>query len=519
MNNSFIALLVVASSLAPAHAQYTDQQFQDALEGYLLVAHDDLAKAAYKLYQTGSRLENAELLRDATHNAIRINNVELAKAAATKWYDTGGGAEALELLTRIQIPHKGLAGVVGLMQRLAKEASPQVIYAIIRTNTRSPDPRAAQYMQASYPAELHDDDYYAYLALLQLANSQLEPAQATIAQARQLGANNPKVLLVALFIADTANDATSIGEIIEELEVASGTDLETVVLAYKSWKEHLNDPEQPIPHPQDLAAISHQDQTKLIAADFLLRRVGKASEALNLFRKIPRNSPEHITAVIGQTRALKVLHGKDASAQILELLSHEVAQAAAENKPRLGVAYARELREVAGHEAAFDYLSAVAREADDLDVLFELSIDADRLGRVTEAEAALLRYIELDPQSAVGYNALSYLYAVHNIKLEQALDLVTTALRFEPNSPAIIDTHGWVLYRLGYLEQALARILQAAKLINEPNAEILAHIGEILWELGRVDEAKQIFAQAYQVDAKDFYLLQTLKRYGVIFEI
>lgn len=513
-------LLVLASALlwAPlASAQYSEQQFEAALQGYLLLAHDDVAVAAQRLYQIGKELESTGLLRDATHAAIRINDVKLAETAGSRWYAAGGGVEALELLTRIKVSYAGLEAVSGLLRRLAEETRPQLVYAIIRSSTQ-PSPATIEAMRASHPLHLRKGDYSAYLALLMLTINDVERARSMLIEVRANEPANTNILMVSLLIADLTKNKAEAVTLLRKLAAASATNLGAAAMAYLVWKEGISDPERPITVPADFAQAQTQNPRALLLAGSFLLHHDAPREALEIFKSVPRQAPEWNNAVLSQVNAYRVLDDGH-HADILALLDKELRSAPAEHKPNLALAYAAQLGHQDGYAAAFKYLSGFSSVGDDLNVLFRLSLYAERSGNMAAAEAALQRYIMLAPASADGYNGLSYLYAVNDYKIPQAITLINHALSIDPNSPAIIDTHAWVLFRTGEYELALTRLQLAVSMLSEPNAEILAHLGEILWALGRHDEAKIAWRNALAADAEDYFLQKTLARYADQFDL
>ena len=109
-------------------------------------------------------------------------------------------------------------------------------------------------------------------------------------------------------------------------------------------------------------------------------------------------------------------------------------------------------------------------------------------------EANLRRVIELRPDNAHAYNALGYSLAERGIRLDEARQLIAKALELAPEDPFIMDSMGWVLFRQGDLQGALT-FLEKAYAIKK-DAEIAAHLGEVLWVLERREEAQKIWADA-----------------------
>jgi tetratricopeptide (TPR) repeat protein len=156
--------------------------------------------------------------------------------------------------------------------------------------------------------------------------------------------------------------------------------------------------------------------------------------------------------------------------------------------------------------------SAVASNPQDAELLYDQAMVAEKLGDLAGMEALLRRVIELKPQSAQAYNALGYSLAERGLRLPEARELILKALTFAPRDPYIVDSLGWVEFRSGNLAEA-QRILQGA-FDAKRDAEIGAHLGEVLWRMGRREAAVAIWREAQQLAPENETLLETLKRLG-----
>jgi tetratricopeptide (TPR) repeat protein len=153
------------------------------------------------------------------------------------------------------------------------------------------------------------------------------------------------------------------------------------------------------------------------------------------------------------------------------------------------------------------------RMPDSINVKYELAMLHERANQMRDAERLLRQVIALDPGHAHAHNALGYSLADRNQRLPEALALITRALEIAPKDPYILDSMGWIKFRMGQFQEAVD-YLQRAYAIR-PEAEIAAHLGEALWKLGRQSEARAIWAQGVSQDASNKTLLETLKRFGV----
>ncbi|HEY9106176.1 MAG TPA: tetratricopeptide repeat protein [Roseateles sp.] len=178
------------------------------------------------------------------------------------------------------------------------------------------------------------------------------------------------------------------------------------------------------------------------------------------------------------------------------------------------LAEAQLLREHRDYAGAFTALKAAAeRFQDDTDLIYEQAMMSEKLGRVDEMEALLRRVIALKPDHHHAYNALGYSLADRNVRLPEAKELIERALKLAPGESFIVDSLGWVEYRLGNLPEA-ARLLRQAY-AGRPDAEIAVHLGEVLWVSGAQDEARKLFTEAAQREPDNEALRETLGRLKV----
>ena len=172
------------------------------------------------------------------------------------------------------------------------------------------------------------------------------------------------------------------------------------------------------------------------------------------------------------------------------------------------------LRDLKQYQAAYDVLTdALAGAPEDLDFLYDQAMMAEKLGRLDEMERLLRMAIAAKPDYHHAYNALGYSFADRNVRLPEARQLILKALEFAPGDPFISDSLAWVEFRSGNLPEALRILRQAFK--DKPDAEIAAHLGEVLWMVGERTQAIAIWKEGLALNAENETLLETLKRLRV----
>ena len=137
---------------------------------------------------------------------------------------------------------------------------------------------------------------------------------------------------------------------------------------------------------------------------------------------------------------------------------------------------------------------------------------AETVNRLDVLETSLRKLIELRPDHAHAYNALGYTLADRTDRLQEAHDLIDQALKLAPDDPFIQDSMGWVLYRLGRLDEGQAYLEKAFK--RRPDPEIAAHLGEVLWAQGRHEEARRIWRSTLQEHPGNEVLQAVIKKYA-----
>jgi len=175
------------------------------------------------------------------------------------------------------------------------------------------------------------------------------------------------------------------------------------------------------------------------------------------------------------------------------------------------IAEAQLLRDANHNRDAFDLLGkALQAQPEQPELLYDHAITAEKLERFDVLESNLRTLIRVKPDYAHAYNALGYSYADRNLRLPEARKLIERALELAPEDAYIIDSMGWVLYRMGNLKGA-AEYLRRAYL-GRPDAEIGAHLGEVLWQMGARAEAEHVWQEALKSSPENETLQKTLKR-------
>jgi Flp pilus assembly protein TadD len=153
----------------------------------------------------------------------------------------------------------------------------------------------------------------------------------------------------------------------------------------------------------------------------------------------------------------------------------------------------------------------LAQHPQNTELMSELAMVCEKLKRYDEMESLLREIIKRKPDDPHAFNALGYSLADRNIRLPEARLLITQALKLAPNDAYIQDSLGWVAFRQGQLAEALQLLQMAYK--AKPDAEIAAHLGEVLWVMGQRDAAAVIWREGLLLKSDNDTLNETLKRF------
>jgi tetratricopeptide (TPR) repeat protein len=240
-------------------------------------------------------------------------------------------------------------------------------------------------------------------------------------------------------------------------------------------------------------------------AEFLKR----PAEAVDWYRGVP-GGPERADARIRMAAALYELGRTDDAFNEARTLQNDAGSD--DEARRNAYLLEGELRQRSGNtDGEIEALGrGLAAYPDDGALLYARALAWERQDRIDRAEADLRQVLVADPENVAALNALGYTLADRTHRYQEALELIDRARAAEPDNAAIVDSYGWVLYRLGRKEEALVELRRAWGLMKDP--EIGAHIGEVLWVLGRHDEAQRYFDESHKLDPDNRSLHRTLER-------
>jgi tetratricopeptide (TPR) repeat protein len=229
-------------------------------------------------------------------------------------------------------------------------------------------------------------------------------------------------------------------------------------------------------------------------------------EAMRWYEQVTSRE-QHLQA---QIRYALVLN-KQGKLEVARAHLRQIEAGSEQARVQLLLTEAQMLRDANRAPEAFDLIGDALKNAPDQpELLYDYAMLAEKLERMDLLETNLRKLISLQPEHAHAYNALGYSLAERNVRLSEAQKLIEKALQLSPDDPFIIDSMGWVLYRMGDRKQALEYLRKAYG--ARPDPEIAAHLGEVLWVAGEQREAEKIWLEAVKKTPENDALNNTIKR-------
>ncbi|HEX5639306.1 MAG TPA: tetratricopeptide repeat protein [Burkholderiaceae bacterium] len=229
-------------------------------------------------------------------------------------------------------------------------------------------------------------------------------------------------------------------------------------------------------------------------------------EALKWLRKV-EGGEEYVQARVREAAVLAKMDKLEEGRKVLR----EIKPRSEDERVQLVIAEAQLLRDAKRQEESYAMLAqALEKSPDSLALLYDTAMAAERTDRLVEMERHLRRVIELKPDYAHAYNALGYTFADRSTRLPEALQLIEKANQLSPDDPYILDSLGWVHFRMGDLKRAREVLERAYN--AKPEAEVAIHLAEVLWASGDQDGARKLLREVRTQEPGNELLKSTLAR-------
>jgi tetratricopeptide (TPR) repeat protein len=513
------------------------------LAGQFALESGDVGKAAHEFARAAALADDADLADVAVEVAIAAKDWDLARSGIARWQTLRADDPALwQARARIAMHDGKPDAALDDLRRLAQQADGKGWSAIGRVLIASTDKqqagtllkelakpetlgkKSATWVAVSQLADHLDASTFAN-TLAKDAIARFGDAQAYVWGAELKLKSGDKSGANALFVEALKRNAgdthlrvayaTVLGQMGENAEaakvLATGKQDDYSYSARAAYAARANDKAQIAAlYKELLADKAPRNGTRLNLLGELAELLEHKAEALAWYEKVPDDDERRPQA---QLRTALLLDQTGHTTQALDLL-HQLQASGGDDDRQVGDAFLMEAeildRRQRGEEAVAVYDRGLHVLPDDPRLLYARALLNGDLDHVDASVRDLRRLLALQPGNADALNALGYTLADRTKDQAEALTLIERALTIKPGEPAIIDSMGWVQYRLGHLKEAVERLRTAYA--KQPDPEIAAHLGEVLWVSGQKDEAKKIWAQGQKKDAKNKVLLETMKR-------
>ena len=266
---------------------------------------------------------------------------------------------------------------------------------------------------------------------------------------------------------------------------------------------------------QEFLRLAQVDKWRFQAFFYLgliYARKDRLAAALEWFDKIDAGDLE-FDARVNAVTALINLGRMTEARQRLNEVRHRFPHEAL----RLYLLEAELLSKIKDYDGAFELLSDALEELPgQVELLYSRALVAGQLDRIEVVEADLRAVLEKNPDDHNALNALGYTLVERSDRLDEAKKYLDRAIELKPDDPAILDSYGWLQYRLGHHEVALKYLRRAYDLVRD--VEIGAHLGEVLWESGHRQQAKKIWREAMRKDPDQKDIQEIKVRYREAFK-
>lgn len=445
--------------------------------------------------------------------ALLVNQSQLAEAQPhlERWLaaDRGNVGASFLQLSSLLGRHKDKAAVLKLMQALAQPYPdvPEARLAVAQAAWNA-DAHPVSLEEARAALKLRPDWEIAALFVAQVL--QRRSSEEAVRYLREYLESHPGARDVRLNYARLLVNVKNYAEARKQFEtlVAESPQNAEVVMAVALLAMQARDYDAAEAQLKRSLDLSYKDPD---VVRYYLGQVNedrkRYDEAMQWYGQVTQG--EHYVNARARHAGVLAKQGRLAEAR------QHLQEAAAQNnqqRAQLTQAEAALLREANQHQAAYELLgAALEKMPNSPDLLYDHAMAAEKVNRLDILEGNLKRLIKLRPDHAHAYNALGYTFADRNERIEEAHALIETALKLAPDDPFIMDSMGWVLYRMGRAQEGLAYLEKAYKL--RPDAEIAAHLGEVLWMLGQRDMALKVWTNSLKEHPKNEALLGTFKRF------
>jgi tetratricopeptide (TPR) repeat protein len=504
-------------------------------------------RMAFAQFLNASRLAlDPALAERATRAAIALNDADAIKEAIDTWLELAPDSmTAHQIAAYVKLEADDVSGALGHLRKIISLAAEQgedgFLQAARLVNKLKPVERRLQLMETLTADDPENADAWFARAMVAAGADRFDQSREAARRAAELrpGWNEPRLFLVQVLLSQGRREEarSTLETFVEESPDDHGLRmLYAQLLVDEKEFSHARDVFEYVlrdkPKEPDvlfaLGILSLQLEDLDAARDYFtrLRTTGKRQDDSAYYLGQSEELAGNLEAAISWYMKVSGERGLDAQIRIARVRAEqgsverarEILQQLRDQWPddavTLYLVEAEMLRDLdLPREAMAVYDDALNAFPETPDLLYARALQAASLNRLEILERDLKAVIEKNPDHADALNALGYTLADQTDRYQEALGYVQRALALKPEDPAVLDSMGWVQYRLGNLESAREFLRKALELM--PDGEIAAHLGEVLWAMGERDRAWRIWEDALVRDPKHAYLLRVIGRHRV----
>jgi len=531
-----------------AHApELTGDLLYNLLAGEFAGIKGDMSKSTDYYRDAAENTLDPQVAERAVHIALYAKRYDDVLELSERWLKLGGDKKAIArsralaylhlskiedavenieqlLLVDGKIDKKSVAALGHILQQ--EVGSDVALSVLVLLNARHPQQANLLLIQARF--ESNAADYKkAMTTVEQVIQLAPEISDSYLIKAQILAAENKEkeaLASIAIAVEKRAED--------NRLRLQYARMLVRVKMYDEAW-EHFMHLKQALPDNENillsLGLLSIETGKTDLAKQYLQELIDKGHhnfQAHYYLGRIQQNNKEYMAAIANYERVTSGEYLLDARIRVAGLLAEvgKIDDALAKlkalikndnnniNQIKVYLAQGEVLRSVQRNKEAMTvYNTALKDSPENTDLLYARALTAEKLDMLDVTESDLRMVLMHEPNNANALNALGYTLADRTERLEEAKKYILKAASLLPDDPAVLDSLGWIYYRLGEYAKAIDWLSKAFAKLED--AEIAAHLGEVLWKNGQIEEANKIWQRGLKVEADHPVLKKTIKQY------
>ena len=526
------------------YGNFTQEQLEMALLSELGGMRGYLPQAAEGYYELALETGDINIIRRASEFVSAIGNTGALNLLAQMWSSKDPLAPEPHLLLGYQLMEEGLYGQALPHLDAVMELGGQVDFTVMSARTYTLENRQREVIisQLQDMVSRHPNEPTLYFAIAQMfdQSSMNEQASEWLQIGREKFGDSPRTFLIEAQLLQNMGRAEqaesvlisavqqypdhrllrySLAQLLVQNNKLADAALEFEYIMQREPRDfetlyslvlinlELEEYTKAEPRLRELIGAGHRLNEANYYLAIILEDRNAIDEAINRYQQINRQSNAYLTS---QRQILRLLVQLERF-QEAKNWSQQLADSDSRLAPVMPTLEAEALMNADHNERAREVLDqALGNFPDNIDLLFARALLAERFDDMALVEQDLRRIIDLDPQNARALNHLGYAMTLRTDRYQEAMNLISQALAVTPDDPAIIDSLGWVQYKLGMLDESISNLRKAFELF--PDHEVAAHLGEALWVNGQQEEALQVWESSLESFPDSEFITEAMQR-------